>query len=87
MSEVKTGYFVVNGDELYRRLHCATDSDDYIEVGPSTDHKLKYLFNIEMKYTPSDESGESSSVNLDVESAKLLIKDLQKFIADSEGTE
>ncbi|ANH50744.1 hypothetical protein SALINJAH_187 [Bacillus phage SalinJah] len=87
MSEVKTGYFVENEDRLYRRLHCASDSDDYIEVGPAIDYNLKYLFNIEMHYTPSDEAGNPPSVNLDVEAAKLLIKDLQNFIADSEETE
>ncbi|AOZ61815.1 hypothetical protein BJ4_192 [Bacillus phage BJ4] len=85
MSEVKTGYFVDGGNgQLYRRLHCATEESDFIDVGHSVDSDLKFCFNIEMSCAQHDESGEKPSVNLTLETAKLLVKDLEAYIREAE---
>ncbi|ASR78261.1 hypothetical protein PPISBEST_193 [Bacillus phage PPIsBest] len=85
MSEAKTGYFVDGGNGgLYRRLHCVTSGDDFIEVGTAFDEEQRFAFNIEMHYTSGDESGENPSVNLTPETAKLLIQDLEAYIRDCE---
>ncbi|ALA46647.1 hypothetical protein DIRTYBETTY_196 [Bacillus phage DirtyBetty] len=85
MSEVKTGYFVDGGNgHLYRRLHCATEESDFIDVGNAVDQDLQFCFNMEMSWTQHDESGDRPSINLTPDTAKLLIQDLEAYIREAE---
>ncbi|AMW63411.1 hypothetical protein BI004_gp192 [Bacillus phage NotTheCreek] len=88
MSEVKTGYFVDGGDDrLYRRLHCATEDTDFLEVGPTYDENNQFVFNIEQHINNEPEHGETPSINLTPETAKLLIKDLEAYLYDCQETD
>lgn len=65
-----------------KRINCETTPEDYIEVMPTWDEDCQRVLNIEIN-TIEDEG--LRMINLSVESAKELIKELQEFISNEEG--
>ncbi|MHA4169943.1 hypothetical protein [Bacillus cereus] len=63
-------------------INCVTEPNDRIKVMPTWDENCQRVFNIEMIAT-KDEG--IVSVNISVDTAKELVKELQEFVSNEEG--